>query len=67
MSNVFNEVDQILANMNKGDTRTFHRNDYRNEDDWISVWHYLCVDKINSNRVEVIEKKEPLTFTIRKS
>ncbi|EPJ6996742.1 TPA: hypothetical protein ACLGYR_003001 [Acinetobacter baumannii] len=66
MSNIFNEVDRILDNMNKGDTRTFHRNDYRSEDDWLSVWHYLCKDTVNSDKMEVIERKDPLTFTIRK-
>lgn len=66
MSNIFNEVDRILDSMSKNDTRKFHRNDYRSEDDWLSVWHYLCIDKSNSHKMEVIERNDPLTFTIRK-
>ncbi|EHU3119822.1 hypothetical protein ACXNWJ_002940 [Acinetobacter baumannii] len=64
MSNIFTQLEAIIAHMNKGEIRTFQGTDYRQ--DWDSVYHFLCIDKFNADRVEVVEDNYPNSFKIKR-
>ncbi|EPX6842828.1 hypothetical protein ACW05P_002930 [Acinetobacter baumannii] len=64
MSNIFTQLEAIIANMNKGEIRTFQGTDYRS--DWGSVYHFLCKDGMNASRIEVVEDNYPNSFKIKR-
>ncbi|EOD6067739.1 hypothetical protein ACJ8P3_003200 [Acinetobacter baumannii] len=64
MSNIFTQLEAIIANMNKGEIRTFQGTDYRS--DWDAVYRYVCKDGANASRVEVLEDNYPNSFKIKR-